>query len=636
MPLRFFNIDLHVSVIEDVKTIWKQLFSNIEIVDWSISGHAHLFPHTIHNDNPILNRHTWRQFDPLLIHTFVKQYESFLSEFDGFIVTHTPIFAMLFEKFEKPILIVNSCRYHQPLCWNHDKNMLEMFHKTLHNLSSKHLLTIVHNNHADEKFFHEMVNNPNIPQYYIPSLCQYIQCSYDPIIHKILMDDPQNLLHHFQSPHLHRKSAPYEWKQLYEHQAVIVIPREVSYMTFFEYLQACIPIILPTKRFLFELIEKQGLQLGTLDNYHMQGDLTPWIENADYFQKEVNDLCISFDSFDHLHEILSNPNLSTLIKNHHKLMLERRKSHIVNVFDKWSDIFHIHFFEFIHYNFWPCLAKFHLDVDYENEVLCRPFYKYRSIELEESLQTIKNNDLIFIKTDLLHKFMFLILSKIKCKYRLVIGVSDLSPSRYHIRALIDDPLCTHIYSTNMQETHPKITPIPIGFSEPMRPNGSPNLLRKWLFKSNHASKSKDIDLFIRKFSITNISRKHYEKEVEKCKSEDRKFLNIVQLTFPTETANELHEYLHRSRFAIVLRGNGIDTHYFYECILHECVPIFLNDVEFPLYKQYTSCIQVQSFDRFHETYTKSKLDSFYEQIDWEREKKMLFRQTYKFIKGHVI
>jgi hypothetical protein len=632
MPLRFFNIDLHVSVIEDVKTIWKQLFSNIEIVDWSISGHAHLFPHTISNDNPILNRHTWRQFDPLLIHTFVKQYESFLSEFDGFLVTHTPIFAMLFEKFEKPIIIVNSCRYHQPICWNHDRNMLEMFHKTLDNLSSKHLLTIVHNNRADEEFFNDMINNPNIPQYYIPSLCQYIQCTYDPIIHKILIDDPQNILHNFQSPHLHRKSGSYEWKQLYQHQAVIVIPREVSYMTFFEYIQACIPIILPTKRFMFELIEKYGLRLGTLHSYHMEGDLKPWIENADYFQKEVNELCISFDSFDHLHEILSNPNLPIIIQEHHLLMIERRKLHIVKVFDQWSDIFHINFFEFINYNFWPCLAKFHLDSDYSNEVLCRPFYKYRSIEHDESLNSLKNNDLIFIKTDMLHRFMLFVLPKIKCRYRLLIGVSDMSPSNFHIRSLIDDPLCTHVYSTNLQERHPKLTPIPIGFSEPMRPNGSPNLLRKWLLKSEGSSE-KEIDLFIRKFSITNVSRKHYEEELNKIQTSDRKFLNIVQMTFATQSTDELHEYLRRSKFAVVLRGNGIDTHYMYECILNECVPIFLNNTEFPLYKQYASCIQVQSIDQLHRDYPKHKLESFYEQIDWKTEKNILFRKSYQFING---
>jgi hypothetical protein len=41
-----------------------------------------------------------------------------LSKYDGFIVTHTPVFARLFERFEKPVILVNSCRYDQPFMYN--------------------------------------------------------------------------------------------------------------------------------------------------------------------------------------------------------------------------------------------------------------------------------------------------------------------------------------------------------------------------------------------------------------------------------------------------------------------------------------------------------------------------------------
>ncbi len=53
-----------------------------------------------------------------MIDAFVKEYDDLLKSFDGFIVTHTPVLALLYEKYNKPVIIVNSCRYEQPFCWN--------------------------------------------------------------------------------------------------------------------------------------------------------------------------------------------------------------------------------------------------------------------------------------------------------------------------------------------------------------------------------------------------------------------------------------------------------------------------------------------------------------------------------------
>ena len=38
--IKLFNIDLHISVIADIKDIFNKLSDNIEITDWSISGHT--------------------------------------------------------------------------------------------------------------------------------------------------------------------------------------------------------------------------------------------------------------------------------------------------------------------------------------------------------------------------------------------------------------------------------------------------------------------------------------------------------------------------------------------------------------------------------------------------------------------
>ena len=47
-------------------------------------------------------------------------------EYDGFVVTHSPVLCRLFERFNKPIILVNSCRYDQPYCHNHNQHGREV------------------------------------------------------------------------------------------------------------------------------------------------------------------------------------------------------------------------------------------------------------------------------------------------------------------------------------------------------------------------------------------------------------------------------------------------------------------------------------------------------------------------------
>ena len=115
--MKLFNLDLHVAVIGDVKDIFNTLYGNrIKIVSWSISGHKHLFGlGPDHVD--IVNEKTWMNIDEEMIEQFHVRWGWYMVQFDGFIVTHSPVFAMLYEKYNKPIIVVNSCRYDMPYCW---------------------------------------------------------------------------------------------------------------------------------------------------------------------------------------------------------------------------------------------------------------------------------------------------------------------------------------------------------------------------------------------------------------------------------------------------------------------------------------------------------------------------------------
>ena len=114
--IKLFNLDLHISVIQDVKTHLKRHFNNnVEITEWCLSDHHKIFGKPKANPKWI-NSSNWRDINKNKIDQFVSEYKDFLSKFDGFIVTHTPIFSLLYQTFNKPIYILNSCRFDQPVC----------------------------------------------------------------------------------------------------------------------------------------------------------------------------------------------------------------------------------------------------------------------------------------------------------------------------------------------------------------------------------------------------------------------------------------------------------------------------------------------------------------------------------------
>ena len=115
--MKYFNLDLHISVIADIKNVIHSINPSIEIVNWSLSGHTWVFNKRI-DAIKYINEHTWKYLNLHMIKEFQNHYDSFLSQFDGFIVAHPNSFVLLYEKYNKPIIMVNSCRYDMPFCFN--------------------------------------------------------------------------------------------------------------------------------------------------------------------------------------------------------------------------------------------------------------------------------------------------------------------------------------------------------------------------------------------------------------------------------------------------------------------------------------------------------------------------------------
>ena len=66
-PFRVFNLDLHISVIEDIKDICKRLYGDsIEITNWSISGHNWVFKKET-KDVRYINQSSWKSINMNMI-----------------------------------------------------------------------------------------------------------------------------------------------------------------------------------------------------------------------------------------------------------------------------------------------------------------------------------------------------------------------------------------------------------------------------------------------------------------------------------------------------------------------------------------------------------------------------------------
>ena len=268
--IKLFNIDLHISVIADIKNIFNKLSNDIEITDWSLSAHTWVFNRQKDNVK-IITSAIWKKIDTKMINAFHNVYDDFLKQFDGFIVTHTPVFCMLFEKYNKPIFLINSCRYVQPYCWQHfrNDNMLNNLNNCLKKLYNNKKLIPISNNKADQRF---LELGTGIQSVHIPSLCLYTNAKYNCTKNKFIVmgSTRKDILPNIDNVvYKDDLGGRYSWKNLYEYKAIVVLPYEISTMSIFEYYSANMPMIFPSINFLKNLIITKKFLVLVVDIFNL-------------------------------------------------------------------------------------------------------------------------------------------------------------------------------------------------------------------------------------------------------------------------------------------------------------------------------------------------------------------------------
>ena len=557
--MKLFNMDLHISVIGD----FKSLGLDVEITDWCLSGHAHIMKRTRDNPNHI-NPNTWLDLNPQMIQEFQKTYDSFLQTFDGFIVGHPNVFAMMFEKYNKPIILINTCRYDMPFCFKRETKYIGAYHECLYRLLNKGLLHTVSNNRADQLYMGKGCGIK--PEYVIPSLCLYTNMKYNPTKSTFLLYSG-NVSHSLIS----QKPSNFEWKDIGEFRGVIHFPYEAGLtMSMFEHFTAGTPMFLPSKAYwkAHPNIQSASAYWGVNPPPNLEEfkDDQYWIENScmwDTFASpntvifdSIEDLIHKLETFEYTPEGDFRERRIESVKLFWRQLIAKIQTHSLRTKSP------VH----LCYNRLPLLANSVYDANYTGSgVVTQHSYPVR--------EPSALGDCVFVKTDYLD--WFLTTHTITTPITLVTGTSDLSPSESSCEILLANPNVKLWIGCNITISHPKIYKIPIGVGEPERPNGNHEELLK-LHESRTPWESKSDTICIPFHGNTHESRS-------------------LEPTLPKLPFSEYMTEIGKHKFVVSMRGNGLDTHRVCEILLMGSVPVLLHSGLDDMYERFP-CLLVDSFE----------------------------------------
>ena len=290
--MKFFNIDCHVSVISDVKNIFEKFGHSVD--HWSLSGHNWVFGFPP-CPSPVINSSNWRGLNEEMVEVFYDTHKNELDKYDAFICGYPIAFLKLFERFNKPIIVISAIRYDHP--FSNDSKKLLWLEDSLKNNNT---IVRITNNEFDQKYCEKFLGNK---WQWIPSLCDYTNTTHKPKQRKSvvfskfpLTSDNTDMVHQV-------NLGEYSWEDLYSFESIVHFPYNVSTMSIFEQYQAGVPLSIPSLSFALELISK-GMPLfseivfSSRDSSRSRQAFLneEWLSYSDFYNGTIK--CSYFDSLD--------------------------------------------------------------------------------------------------------------------------------------------------------------------------------------------------------------------------------------------------------------------------------------------------------------------------------------------------
>lgn len=345
--MKFFNLDLHIGVIGDIKKILTELGHEVE--DWTLSAHAWVLGRE-RDPVEVIDHRNWRSIDQSMADAFYARYRDRLADVDAFIVTHTPCFATLFERWDKPIITVASTRYEHP--FTYDRTRWDWLNAFLARGIDSGQIVPLANNKYDARYA-ELFTQRSWSV--IPSMCEYTGIQYAPVHERFVTFSKSEMpindsrfvsRENFKPNWLERKLnripfAPkkygFSWSEMGKYKGIVHFPYNASVMSIFEHYAANIPLLFPSKEYAFSMMKNaQGGVFSELsfnqvlrgpsgsimpvahpdpNDYADYDGMREWIELSDFYDPSGMPHLTYFSSIDELREIVLNLDFAAISSN---------------------------------------------------------------------------------------------------------------------------------------------------------------------------------------------------------------------------------------------------------------------------------------------------------------------------------
>ena len=265
----FWSSDAHIGPIEDVKYLLAEWYDDdYRIIDKSLSSSCHL-KGTCAQDLKVLNRTNAIHLSPCpneLKREFWRAYrnDDQMSTVDAFFCHHATGLCEVFMAFGRPMIIVVSTRYE---IGRRTRQAWQRLNENLKAIASNPRNTIAANNRYDAEYIKHFTGLSQVRV--LPNYCGYTNALYKPTrpeiliapgrfafgVEAMLLSGPKGIVKAAQN-HANLKYKEfrtirqlykhYTYEELASHPAIVLIPYQVSTMSFFEYYRMGIPLFVPS------------------------------------------------------------------------------------------------------------------------------------------------------------------------------------------------------------------------------------------------------------------------------------------------------------------------------------------------------------------------------------------------------
>lgn len=343
--MKFFNLDCHIGV-RDFAQICTELGHEIRLEN--LSDHTSLCGMK-KTEKFIKYKDTWRNIDADMCNSFYEDFKNELSDISCFYCFYPPAFSLLYEKFDKPIIIHFPIRFETP--FEKDTKRLDWFISYIEKGVDNKQIFLCANNMLDkihiEKTFDREV-------FYIPSYCGYDNktCTFEN--EKIVFDNNRAILN-IDSDLLHSFQKKYTLDEFYKFSGCVMVPYHNSLISLFERYASNMPLFLPSHKLMMGmwdinpylmLQEISWFKISKTYPKFVSGEFDPNLfldkkatefnfSLCDWLDKEWMANIIHFDSVDHLKDLIKETDKKSVSE---KMKQENtiRKSIILS---RWESVF---------------------------------------------------------------------------------------------------------------------------------------------------------------------------------------------------------------------------------------------------------------------------------------------------------